>query len=326
MPAAKKTAWIPIRRSNLKYYDKIELYYRNPYGKIVLYKPQGMKFSDESLQMKPYLGDLFVRPKDKLKALREAQRGFSLQLTRNIMQEGVGRVKEELIGIIGETLAEPRSGSLTTIPETMETIVDGFSRQPEIIKNLARISHTDYSTTIHSINVMALTVGYCFYSGRSHDDTVMFGLSALLHDLGKTEIPGEILTSPSSLSDSEFTLIKTHPLIGADILKSHGAVVESAISGALEHHEKLDGSGYPKGTTDISEIGQLLSIVDCYEAITNDERPYRSAMQPLKALEILKEETDAGRFNRKIFENFAYSLTDFSSSVRRKSYDHLFVR
>ncbi len=322
----KKENWVPVRRSNLKYYDNIELYYKNPYGKIVLYKPTGMNFSDLSLQQKPYLGALYVKPEDKLKALREAQHGFSLQLTANIMKEGASKVKEELINIVDETFAEPRAGSLTVVPETMGAIVEGYSKQPEIIKNLARMSHIDYTTTIHSINVMALTVGYCFYTGRSKEETIQFGLSALLHDVGKTETPPEILTSTKGLTSEEFEIIKKHPEIGREILEEYGSVVASAAIGAIEHHEKLDGSGYPSGTVTISEIGQILSIIDCYEAITNDERPYRSSLLPIKALEILKEETDAGRFNRMFFEDFAYSLTDFTSNTHRKRYNKLFVR
>lgn len=312
--------WIKVRASNLKYYDNIELYYNNPYGKIVLYKPEGMKFSDESLKGKPCLGDLYVKPDDKIRALQETQRGFSNNFTNSVINQGTRRVKEELISIIDETLAEPRAGSLTVVPEAMKAIVDGYSRQPSVIKNLARISHTDYSTAIHSINVMALTVGYCFYTRRSHKDTITIGLSALLHDVGKTEIPREILTAPRSLSNSEFKIMKKHPEIGADILKTCAGDLLQTLPGALEHHEKLDGSGYPKGTTDISEIGQILSIIDCYEAITNDERPYRNSMVPINALKLLKEEVDTGRFNRQIFEDFAYSLTDFSSDSHHKKY------
>jgi HD-GYP domain-containing protein (c-di-GMP phosphodiesterase class II) len=311
--------WVKVRTSNLKYYDNIELFFKNPYGKIVLYKPAGMKFTDESLKEKPCLGDLYVKPDDKIRALQEAQRGFSNNFSNSIINQGTRKVKEELISIIDETLAEPRAGNLAIVPEAMEAIVAGYSRQPSVIKNLALISCTDYTTAIHSINVMALTVGYCFYTGRSRQETITIGLSALLHDVGKTEIPREILTAPRNLSNSEFQIMKEHPEIGAGILATYSSELLSALPGALEHHEKLDGSGYPKGTTDISEIGQILSIIDCYEAITNDERPYRNSMLPINALKLLKEEVDTGRFSRRIFEDFAYSLTDFSSGPHRKN-------
>ena len=320
-----KENWIKVRITNLKYYDNIELYFKNPYGRIVLYKPAGMKFTDQSLKEKPFLGDLYVKPADKIKALQEAQRGFSNNLVKNIVNAGTRKVKEELINIIDETLSEPRSGSLTVLPETIDSIIEGYSNQPSVIKNLARISHSDYTTAIHSINVMALTVGYCFYSGRNRQETVEFGLAALLHDLGKTEIPTEILTSPHSLSEVEFKIMKKHPGLGADLIQNHARELSQVIPGARDHHEKLDGSGYPAGTKDISELGQILGIIDCYEAITNDDRPYRSAMLPINALKLLKDEVDLGRFNRDIFEKFAYSLTDFSGDTYYKKKSHIFT-
>ena len=325
MVVKKKEKWVPVRKSNLKYYDDLDLYYKNKTsGSVLLYKSSGMKISDERLKDKPYSGDLYIRPEDKNKCLRAAQRGFGLDLTHKIMKEGVSKVKEGLISLVDETLNEPRSGGLEVIPDTMESIVDGYSRQPEIIKNLAKISHSDYCTTIHSINVMALTIGYCFYTERSFSQTVDYGLAALFHDIGKTEIPIEILASPKKLTEMEFMTMKNHTVLGGEILQSNGPSVHTAIPGAMEHHEKLDGSGYPAGRNSISEIGQILGIIDSYEAITNDERLYRMAMDPLDALSLLKEEVDRRRLDQKIFVDFAYSLTDFSKNSHKSKNKKIF--
>ena len=304
--------WIPIRKSNLKYYDDIDLFYRNKVsGEFLLYKSAGMNFRDERLKEKSYSGDLYIHSKDKSLCLSKVQTGFSSHLDES-MQEGNARVKQELINIIDETLHEPRSGGLEVLPDTMEVIVDSYSKQPDVIKNLSKISHSDYTTTIHSLNVMALTVGYCFYTKRSFEETVRYGLTALFHDIGKTEIPREILIAPRPLTEYEFDQMKRHTILGAEILQANDASVHPCIDGALEHHEKLDGRGYPHGKKQISEIGQILAVIDSYEAITNDDRLYRTSMEPLDALRLLKEEVDKGRINRHIFEDFAYSLTDFA--------------
>jgi HD-GYP domain-containing protein (c-di-GMP phosphodiesterase class II) len=316
--------WIPVRKSNVKYYRDIELYYKNPAGKIVLYKPEGMDFSDESLQDKPFLGQLYIKPEDKIRCIQAAQRGFSSSLVKNIKARDVGIVKQELVNIIDETLSEPRSGGIKTVALTIDALIDGYSKQPDVIKNLARISHTDYTTTIHSINVMALTIGYGFYTVKSEDEIRDFGLAALLHDLGKTEIPRHILTAPRKLTPEEFDVMKTHPQTGADILAKGGDDIACYNIGCLEHHEKLDGSGYPGGRTSISECGQLLGIIDCYEAITNDDRPYRDALAPLKALELIKQDVDAGKFNDNLFKDFAYSLTDFTKKGHKQKFSALF--
>ncbi len=303
--------WIPVRKSNIKYYEAVKLYYRNPAGNIVLYKPEGMNLDDENLGHK-YVDEYFISQEDKVRCLRAAQQGFSKNLIHTIVQNDAATVKNELVNLIDETLSEPRSGGLETAPELVETIVEGYSAQPDIIKNLARISFTDYTTTIHSVNVMALTMGYCFYTGRSIDETRKLGLAALLHDLGKTEIPGNILTANRGLTEKEFETMKKHPVLGYAILRETGFEHSDAVQGAMEHHEKLDGSGYPEGKTTISECGMILGIIDCYEAITNDDRPYRSAMAPLDALSLIKRDVEKGKYNRKIFEDFAYSLTDFN--------------
>lgn len=315
MIVKNKGKWISVRKSNLKYYDDLDLFCRSKSsGNMLLYKAAGVKISDARLKAKPYTGELYIRQADKRKCLLEAQKGFSHDLAETIVNEEAGKVKEGLISLIDETLNEPRAGGLEVVPETMEAIVDGYARQPEVVKNLAKISHSDYSTTIHSINVMALTVGYCFYTKRNFKDTVQFGLAALFHDIGKTEVPSQILSAPRKLTDGEFHIMQSHTTLGAEILQSNGSSVHAAIPGAIEHHEKLDGSGYPGGGRGISEIGQILAIIDSYEAITNDERLYRSAMEPLDALTLLKGEVDRGRLNRKIFVDFAYSLTDTDSA------------
>ena len=310
--------WIAVRKSNLKYYDHVELYYRNPAGRIVLYKPAGMSFTDAALEAKPFLGHLYIRPEDKIQALREAQRGFSRDLLSTAATSNLGSMsalKSDLAVIVDETLSEPRSGGLNVLPEFVTSIVDAYSGQPSIIKHLARISHADYSTAIHSINVMALTVGYCYYTHRSLEDTHALGLAALLHDVGKIDVDPVILTAPRRLTDDEFAQMARHPEAGAEILSQYDGEFALAIDGTLHHHLKLDGSGYPNGFAEpISEAGRIISIIDAYEALTNDERPYRTAMRPLAALNLLKADADAGRYDRAVFAEFAYSLTDFGQN------------
>ena len=78
----------------------------------------------------------------------------------------------------------------------------------------------------------------------------------------------------------------------------------------MEHHEKLDKSGYPNGKGNMSDISQIIGIIDCYEALTNDDRPYRSAMAPYDALNIIKKDVVEGKFRKEVFEKFTYSLAN----------------
>ena len=304
--------WIEVRKSNIKYYNDIDLYYRSPSGEVLLYKQAGLEYNKGYQKKHPYKGNLYITPEDKIKSLEIIQKEFSRNLTINVKKKKTSAVKKELINIVGETLSQPRSGSLKVVPQTVNAIVEGYSDQPDIIRNLAIMSHIDYSTTIHSINVMALMINYCYYTNKPVDVTKSYGLAALLHDVGKADnsFQDSLLRENRKLTDMEFEEIKRHPTLGVDILKGYGSDLLSAVPGAAEHHEKLDGSGYPNQLTSISECGQILGIIDCYKAITNDERPYRSAMLPIKALTLLKEDVDKGFFSKEIFKDFAYSLVD----------------
>jgi HD-GYP domain-containing protein (c-di-GMP phosphodiesterase class II) len=77
---------------------------------------------------------------------------------------------------------------------------------------------------------------------------------------------------------------------------------------ALQHHERIDGSGYPNKLKCISKTAQIVGLIDCYESLTKDDRPYRNALDSFKALTILKKEVEVGKFNKKILEKFVYSL------------------
>ncbi|MGD8990360.1 MAG: HD domain-containing protein [Desulfobacterales bacterium] len=299
--------YIAIRNSQLNYYRDVGLYYPQS-GSFVLYKPPGKLITDLRLSEKRHPPVLYICRKDRVAAIKELQVGFNAHIFKSIKKGNVKAVKSTLCDLVAETLQEPRSGTLQVLPETIDMLVSGYSQNPDIVKTFASISFKDYSTVIHSVNVMALMLGFCFYSKKSLTETKRLGLSALLHDVGKTEIPDHILKAPRKLSPKEFKIMKRHPKTGEFIIKVKSGIGGGIALGATDHHEKLDGSGYPRGKQEISYVGQVLGIIDCYEALTNEERPYRKAMSPLDALKTIKSDVEAEKFDRKIFEKFCYSL------------------
>ncbi len=303
----KTRTYIPVRASQIRYYRRVPLFFESAPGVFQLYKPAGMGISevrlDEGLHPR-----LFIEETDRDEAALEVHRGFNQDIARDIREGDVAGVKETLCRLVEETLAEPRAGTIQALPETMGILVSGYSDQPGVLRTLATISTKDYSTVIHSVNVMALTLSFCFFSRLSLPETRRLGLCALLHDVGKTEIPSEILKAPRRLTAEEFEVMKAHPAIGERIIRQVSRLDGEIVQGALEHHEKLDGSGYPRGIRRVSFAGQLIGIIDCYEALTNEERPYRRAQDPLDTLRIIKEDVERGKFSRRIFEKFCYSL------------------
>jgi HD-GYP domain-containing protein (c-di-GMP phosphodiesterase class II) len=307
MSQKEQQFYIPIRRSQINYYKKVELYYKTAENSFALYKPSGKMVADLRINERRH-PKLYFSQEDRLDVIQELQKEFNQHIAKSIEIGDVVEVKSTLCDLVEETLAEPRSGTLQALPETVDSLVSGYSNHPDILKTFASISMKDYTTVIHSVNVMALTIGFCFHTNYSLKDTKRMGLSALLHDVGKTEIPLKILKAPRKLTDREFDIMKLHPKVGGNIIRQKSGIADEISKGVLEHHEKLDGSGYPEGIREISFEGQLLGIIDCYEALTNEERPYRRAKMPLETLKFLKSDVETGKFNRKIFEKFCYSL------------------
>lgn len=303
----EQSSYIQVRNSQINYYIKVPLFYQSGNEAYILYKPAGTRLSEMRINQQRH-PLLYIQEQDRLVAIKELQKGFSKQIEQSLTTGNAVKVKSSLCDLVEETLDEPRSGTLKALPETVDSLITGYSEHPEILKSIASISFIDYTTVIHSVNVMALTLGFCFYSNFKLPKTRRLGLSALLHDVGKTEVPASILKAPRKLTDHEFKIMKTHPTIGNVIIRERNKLGGDIALGALEHHEKLDGSGYPKGTRNISYVGQMLGIIDCYEALTNEDRPYRRAREPLETLKFLKEDVQSGKFNRDIFEKFCYSL------------------
>ncbi len=161
--ALQEKNYIAIRNSQINYYRDVGLYYIEG-GSFVLYKPPGKLMTELRLQEERHPSKLYIHQKDRAAAFKELQEGFNRHINANIGAGNTVAVKSTLCSLVAETLAEPRSGTLRVLPETIDILVSGYSKNPEILKTFASISFKDYSTVIHSVNVLALTLGFCFYS------------------------------------------------------------------------------------------------------------------------------------------------------------------
>ena len=145
-------------------------------------------------------------------------------------------------------------------------------------------------TSQHSVGVAAYAVAIGSELGWAKDDLRRLRRAGLVHDIGKLGISSRILDKPGALSDDEFTKMQTHAALSYDILARVPALRSLAAS-AASHHERLDGSGYPRGLNghDICLASRVLAVADIYEALTA-ERPYRAAMPGDQALKIVREQ------------------------------------
>ncbi len=173
----------------------------------------------------------------------------------------------------------------------------------------------DQVTHGHIYRVQAMTIGLARHCGvQNESDLNGLKAAALLHDIGKLATPDYILNKPGPLTDAEMETMKTHATVGAGILSSI-PFPYPVVPFVLHHHEKWDGSGYPKGLagTEIPLGARILSIIDCYDALRSD-RPYRASLSREAALEFIASE--AGKsYDPVVVENFVAHIDELEAEA-----------
>jgi len=158
------------------------------------------------------------------------------------------------------------------------------------ILGLTEISSTDIYTFAHSVDVCILALSTGVKLGYSKSKLLNLGIGALLHDLGKTKVPIEILNKPGKLDKNEFMEIKKHPVLGYKMILDEvdGEIPVESMNVILDHHEKFDGTGYIRGLkgNEISDFTYICAMSDVYSAISSD-RVYRKAFPPNEAFEMI---------------------------------------
>ncbi len=205
--------------------------------------------------------------------------------------------------------------------EVLERTADIRRREEEIaIRLVSAADFRDEETGAHVRRLGLYSMALAREIGWSSEHADSLRVAAPMHDVGKIGIPDEVLRKPGKLTPEEFEIIKTHTEIGAKILGgSDIPLLQMATDIALYHHEKVDGSGYPKGIEggDIPEAARIVALVDVYDALVND-RVYRAAMPEEKALAIMTEGR-ASHFDAEIFDCFLQLLPEFRNILARHS-------
>jgi putative nucleotidyltransferase with HDIG domain len=204
-----------------------------------------------------------------------------------------------------QILAEHLSGML----DVSQIVENAQELYLDVIKALvASLDAKDPHTQGHSLRVSEYSVALAQAMGMGEEEVSLVRIASLLHDVGKIGISDSLLRKSGMLTPEEFEIMKTHTLIGGKILKQV-RVLETALPGIVEHHERLDGSGYPLGLmgNEMSLMGKIIAIADVFDAMTSD-RPYRPALDRPSALHYLQE--NGGKlFDAQAVEVFA-SIAD----------------
>ena len=173
----------------------------------------------------------------------------------------------------------------------------------------------DSYTYSHSLNVGILSILLANEMGITRNRLEDIGLCALMHDIGKVDIPIQIINKNGPVTDSEFAIIKTHPEKGVERLRKCFNVSHEVLQGVQSHHEKVDGTGYPYGYkgTRIPMFGRILAVSDVYDALTS-QRSYRGAWLPNQAIEYIVAKSDS-QFDRDLVGNFMHIVCAYPAGT-----------
>jgi putative nucleotidyltransferase with HDIG domain len=188
---------------------------------------------------------------------------------------------------------------------TVDGLADAVTQNRTALVALTAMKTYDNYTFTHMVNVSILTMGQARALGIDGKLLREFGLSALMHDIGKVRTPKEILNKPDKLTDAEFEVMRRHTVDGAEILRRTPEMPILAPVVAFEHHLRLDGSGYPFGVKRTAlNLGTLLcSIADVYDAMRS-QRAYQQAFPSDRILAVLKK-NDGTLFDPHLVRRFA---------------------
>lgn len=185
-------------------------------------------------------------------------------------------------------LVKGRSVSLEPLEENVTSILEEVRAHEELVIPIVQLKRHDDYTFAHSLNVAIIALFIGRFIGLGEEELLRLGLGALLHDLGKLKIPQEILRKPTTLNPSEWQVVKQHPLMAKQLLDEQKGVEDLVKFVPLEHHERLDKSGYPLRLDpwEIHLFARIVAVADVYEALTS-ERPYRKALPLSEVVEYL---------------------------------------
>jgi HD-GYP domain-containing protein (c-di-GMP phosphodiesterase class II) len=229
----------------------------------------------------------------------------------------------------GEALAN--SGRLTTVAlDSLSSVVEAIGQDvasaPAAAIALSDLQATDDFTHRHSVNVCIFGLlvaeahykrhGWVDFEGNIHRSDFeprlrQLGLGLLLHDIGKVSVPDATLNKPGKLDAEEWELMKTHALVGARLLPTE-AMPAQIIAVVRDHHERLDGSGYPTGKTGehIHEFARIAAIADTFDAITAT-RPYAPGRPTADAVRIIMECADRGQLDTSLVDSFCRVIAPY---------------
>jgi HD-GYP domain-containing protein (c-di-GMP phosphodiesterase class II) len=294
------TGYFRIRLSTIRAFEELPfdifLYLD---GKIITYLKQGELLTDDkilNLHAKDSGESFFVQEKDRQTYRDHVKGSMNSDLISN--NEKASILRESSIAILEELYEAPDvARALEQSKPIIADLLNFMENAPESIGNLISLSGHDFYTYNHSFDVSIYSLGLGQALGFDKQTLEELGQSSLFHDVGKRNVPLEILCKKGPLDENEWVLMRLHPTYGLKILNEHPGISEAVKAACYEHHESWAGGGYPQDLSkhEIHPFGRLVALTDTYDAMTT-QRSYNTPMKPTEALTLMKDKL-SGRFD-----------------------------
>lgn len=209
-----------------------------------------------------------------------------------------------------ESIAE-HDGSVSDIKPIVADIVDNIIDNQDVMLSMHQLYDYHKYTYSHCVNVGVISTYIGSRLNYNKDELIQVATAGMLHDIGKKYIPASILDKKEKLTDDEYSIIRNHPNQGYKMIKGINSISGLTKVAVLDHHERCDGSGYPRGLNcnDISSFSKVIAVADTYDAMTTD-RSYRKAFSASETVEYLMG--DGGKlYDFKVIDNFTKSVAIF---------------
>lgn len=227
-----------------------------------------------------YVEDAFTEDLEPPETIQEATRQKAIEA----IHQTVASIKDQ--NFMKSRTVAPEMGR--TLRQVFGQILNDVMVRGDVMVNLTSIHITDAYLFQHAVNVAVLAGVIGIAKGYNRQQLEELGVGALLFDIGMTKVPAQLLNKQGELTEAEKTLVERHTTDGFDILRKQHDISLLSAHCALQHHERFDGSGYPRGlkSDEIHMYAQIIGLADTYDALTSP-RPHRKRYTPSEAIELL---------------------------------------
>ncbi|WP_051412209.1 HD-GYP domain-containing protein [Halonatronum saccharophilum] len=291
------------------------------YGNLLLRK--GSKLNKSYINKLKNLNLEYIYIEEKKETKKESKKYTNKRNNKKLVPKKIKReariIARGCIKKINSGDSKLNESEINDLIKMIENIIDGISDNDDLIENLQIVRSLKNELFFHLTNVAILSLVIGKKLNYNRKMLKMLGLGAFLHDIGKAMVSADILNKPGRLTKEEFEEVKKHSLYGYKILSRQPDIPEVAARIAYQHHERCDGSGYPKGITKrfIDQGGRIVAIADVFDAMINN-RVYRDSIKVKEVIEYLYAAFTENKMDRELVGHFLKMIVPYPVGTKVK--------